>query len=138
MASNKPLKVSDHWSAEEYRQYCKKQQDQQVKANNSKYKNFETIIDGIKFDSKKEAEYYGVLKLRVKAGELKKVECHVAFPLIVNGVKVCDYEADFVLYYPNGTISVKDVKSNATEGLPVFRLKARLMSAIHKISVEIV
>lgn len=128
----------ENWTPEQYQAYYKQEQKKKSQAPRLKYGNTPTVIDGIRFDSKKESQYYGKLKMRLKAGEIKKIECHVPFPLIVHGVKICEYEADFIIYYPDGTFSVKDVKSEATEGLPVFRLKKALMLAIHKISVEIV
>jgi hypothetical protein len=126
------------WTPEQGREHFSKEQHKKNQAPRLKYGNTPTVIDGIRFDSKKESQYYGRCKMLVMAGKLLKVECHVRFPLIVHGVKICEYEADFVLYHPDKTISVKDVKSAATEGLAVFRLKKALMLAIHKINVEIV
>jgi hypothetical protein len=126
------------WTPEQGREHFKNEQHKKNQAPRLKYGNMPTVIDGIRFDSKKEAQYYGRCKMLVLAGKLLKVECHVRFPLIVQGVKICIYEADFVLYHPDKTISVKDVKSSATEGVAVFQLKKALMLAIHKINVEIV
>lgn len=128
----------ESWTPEQYQAYYQQEQRKKNNAPRLKYRNTPTVVDGIKFDSKKESQYYGRCKMLKKAGEITKIECHVPFPLIVNGVLICTYEADFVLYYPDGTVRVKDVKSEATEGLAVFRLKKALMLAIHKINVEIV
>jgi len=128
----------ESWTPEQYQAYYQQEQRKKNTAPRLKYNNTPTVVDGIKFDSKKESQYYGRCKMLKKAGEITKIECHVSFPLIVNGVLICTYEADFVLYYPDGTFRVKDVKSEATEGLAVFRLKKALMLAIHKINVEIV
>lgn len=128
----------ENWTPEQYRAYYQQEQRKKNNAPRLKYNNTPTVVDGIKFDSKKESQYYGYCKMLKQAGEVTKIECHVPFPLIVNGVLICTYEADFVLYYPDGTVRVKDVKSKATEGLAVFRLKKALMLAIHKINVEIV
>lgn len=128
----------ESWTPEQYQAYYRQEQLKMNNVPKLKYGNMPTVIDGIRFDSKKESQYYGRCKMLLKAGEIKKIECHVAFPLIVNGIKICDYEADFVLYYPDGSFRVKDVKSAATEGLAVFRLKKALMLAIHNINVEIV
>ena len=128
----------ESWTPEQYQAYYQQEQRKKNNAPRLKYRNTPTVVDGIKFDSKKESQYYGRCKMLKKAGEITKSECHVPFPLIVNGVLICTYEADFVLYYPDGTVRVKDVKSEATEGLAVFRLKKALMLAIHKINVEIV
>lgn len=95
-------------------------------------------MDGIIFDSIKEADYYGRLKLRVRAGELAKFEVHKVYDLFVEGELITTYEADFVLYFHEGTIRVIDVKSVATVGLQVFRIKAKLMKAIYKIEIQIV
>jgi lipopolysaccharide assembly outer membrane protein LptD (OstA) len=126
------------WTAEQYQAHYQQEQRKKNNAPRLKYNNTPTVVDGIKFDSKKESQYYGRCKMLKLAGKITKIECHVPFPLIVNGVLICTYEADFVLYYPDGSVRVKDVKSAATEGLPVFRLKKALMLAIHKINVEIV
>lgn len=126
------------WTPEQGREHFSKDHQKKNQAPRLKYGNTPTIIDDIRFDSKKESQYYGRCKILKKAGEIVKIECHVPFPLMVNGVLICTYEADFVLYYPDGTFRVKDVKSTATEGLAVFRLKKALMLAIHKINVEIV
>lgn len=46
-----------------------------------KYGNKRVEVDGIKFDSKHEAEFYQYLMLRVRAGELKSVLRQVKFDL---------------------------------------------------------
>ena len=48
----------------------------------SKYHNKKTIIDGIKFDSKKEADYYIKLKMLEKAGKIKDLRLQVEFVLL--------------------------------------------------------
>lgn len=90
-----------------------------------KYGNIKTIVDGIKFDSKREAAHYGELKLRQRAGEIFELELQPKYPLIVNGVKVATYIADF-RYKENGATVVVDVKGMKT---PVYNLKKRLMKA---------
>ena len=42
-----------------------------------KYYNKKVIIDGIKFDSKKESQYYLKLKMLEKAGKIKDLKCEV-------------------------------------------------------------
>jgi hypothetical protein len=48
-----------------------------------KYKNIKTVINGITFDSKKEAAYYGILKLKQKAGLIDRFEMQVRYDLVV-------------------------------------------------------
>lgn len=102
----------------------------------SKYKNKKTVFDGITFDSKKEAGYYGKLVLLKKSGEISDFKMQVRFPLKIKNKLICTYIADFVTYGKYGEIlEVIDVKGVI---LPLFRIKYKLMEAIHGITVKIV
>lgn len=101
----------------------------------SKYRSIPTIIDGIKFDSRKEAARWIELRLLEKARLISGLQRQVKYDLVVNGTKVCSYVADAV-YIENGELVVEDTKSVATQ-TPVFRLKAKLMAAIHGIKIRI-
>ena len=98
----------------------------------SKYRNVKTCVDGIRFDSKREAEYYAMLKLRKYAGEIVSFELQKPFPIIVNGIKICTYKADFVEYDKDGNRTVIDVKGFKT---PVYNLKKKLMKAVYGIDI---
>lgn len=51
------------------------------------------------------------------------------FPIICNGVKICDYIADFsYVDHKTGALTVEDTKGFAT---PVYRLKKRLFAACY-------
>lgn len=99
----------------------------------NKYHNVKTEIDGLKFDSKAEAKYYGVLKMRKLAGEIDSFDCQVRFDLIVNGFNSGFYKADFVTYKNGERLEVIDVKGVATQ---VFRLKKKLMKACHNVEIK--
>ena len=99
----------------------------------SKYKNGKTVIDGIKFDSAAEGARYQILRAKEKAGLIKNLELQVNYPLIVNGLKICDYRADFV-YELGGKKIVEDVKGQLHD---VFKLKYKLMFACLGITVLI-
>lgn len=102
-----------------------------------KYGNKKTVVDGIEFDSMKEAKRFGDLMLMLKAGEIALFERQVEFELQVNGKKVASYIADFVyLDMATGEKAVEDVKSVATRKLPVYRLKKKLMKSIHGIEIR--
>jgi hypothetical protein len=103
----------------------------------TKYKAIRTTVDGINFASKKEAHVYKQLKLREKAGELSDLKCQVTFPLVVGGVKVTSYRADFTYNDSNGKLRVVDAKGMRS-GTPydMFRLKAKLMLVLHGLMVE--
>src|SRR5688572_4528080 len=106
----------------------------------NKYHAKKTEIDGIVFDSQKEARRWGELALLRRAHEIKDLERQVKFELGINGVKVCDYFCDFH-YYERGPGSdwrlvVEDVKSEVTRKLAVYRIKKKLMRAIHGIDIR--
>ena len=68
----------------------------------SKYKSVKTQVDGITFDSKREAKRYCELKLLVKAKVIKDLRLQVPFELItkheIESIKIrtTKYIADFV------------------------------------------
>lgn len=64
----------------------------------NKYGAVPTIVDGIRFSSKAEARRYGELKLLQHAGHIKLLETQPRFPLIVKGILICKYVADFQYY----------------------------------------
>ena len=53
-----------------------------------KYKNVPTIVDGIRFDSKKEANRDAELRLLQRAGHITNLQRQVPFDLIVDEVAV--------------------------------------------------
>lgn len=91
-----------------------------------------TRIDGIYFDSQKEAKYYGQLKMRKLAGDIRDFKVHQVFDFVVNGVHICQYEVDFVIWHNSGRYEYVDVKGVKTE---VWTIKARLLKALHSIDV---
>ena len=104
-----------------------------------KYRNKPTEVDGIMFDSKKEARRWGELKLLEKAGGISKIKRQPEYHLSVNGVMICKYSADFEYYdhkwCPERKLIVEDVKSPATRKNPAYRIKKKLMKAIHGIDI---
>jgi hypothetical protein len=86
----------------------------------NKYNAKKTTVDGITFDSKREAERYCELKLLQRAGEISELRLQVPFELqpgfTVNGKKIrpIHYIADF-MYTQNGTHVVEDAKGHRTK-----------------------
>lgn len=101
-----------------------------------KYRNVPTVVDGVSFASKAEARRWGELRLLERAGEIADLQVQPSFDLIVNGVKVCRYVADFGYLEVNGPRIVEDVKSPATAANPVYRLKKKLLLACEGIAVK--
>lgn len=99
-----------------------------------KYHNKKTEIDGILFDSRREANRYQELKLWQMSGEIQDLVLQPSFDLIVQGGAVVGkYFADFK--YRMGTkVVIEDVKSPITK-TPVYRLKKRIVEAVHRIKI---
>lgn len=105
----------------------------QAKQTTRKYRNEPVEEDGHRFDSKAERARYRELKLMRAAGEISYLELQPDYPLIVNGVKIGTYIADFCYETDHGTV-VEDVKSPATR-TPVFRIKKKLVKALYGIEI---
>jgi len=90
-----------------------------------KYNNKRVLVDGILFDSQKEADYYSELKLQLKAGTIKGFCRQPEFILVEGfvGRKPVTYKADFIIFYPDGTAEIIDTKGMETE---TFKLKKKL------------
>ena len=102
----------------------------------NKYGNKVVVVDGERFDSKKEASVYFDRKIMQMAGEIKDLSRQQKFELNVDGKKVASYIADITYtVVATGVFVVEDVKSSATRKLPTYRLKKKLMKAIHGIDI---
>lgn len=104
------------------------------KAKRSKYKNIKTTVNGIKFDSKKEARRYCELIELYKAGQIEGLKLQRVFTLQEafttpegERVQAVKYIADFI-YYQDGMLIVEDVKSPATKNNAAYKLKKKLMA----------
>lgn len=115
------------WSEEEYEDYKVKSKSKIKKK--SKYRNKKVTIDGIEFDSKKEAHYYMQLKLLKQSGEIKDFGLQEKFVLqegfTKNGTRhrPITYYADFIIDNLDGSTDVVDVKGMETQ---VFKIKKKL------------
>jgi hypothetical protein len=131
-------------TAEEYKAWNAKKQ-----AKIPKFRNKKKIVNGLEFDSTKEARRYQDLVLMQSAGRISKLTRQTEYELKVNGILICIYVADFsyVQFVPGpdagkGWIGVyhghvvEDVKSKATRKLPVYAIKKKLMKAIHGIEIQ--
>jgi len=81
----------------------------------NKYNAKKQIYKGIKFDSKKELRRYLYLEILLAKKHIHSLEIHPVFPLMVNGVKIGRYTADFRYTTNKGEIIVEDVKSKITK-----------------------
>ena len=95
-------------------------------------------VDGIVFQSTKEADRYTELQNRVMAGEISDLKWQVSFRLYHAEKYLTTYIADFT-YQENGELVVEDCKGFKDRRSPVYRLfllKKRLMQVFLGIDVQ--
>lgn len=108
-----------------------------------KYRNNIVTVDGIEFDSRKEARRWAELSRMQEAGEISDLRRQVVFELAPAACLLPDYRqkpaikliADFT-YLRDGKLTVEDTKSVATRNLPVYRLKKHLLFTVHGLQVH--
>jgi hypothetical protein len=107
-------------------------------ARGSKFNAKKTVVDGIQFDSAKEAKRYAKLRALEDAGKIQGLRIQVPFELVpsfeCDGVKYrgMKYIADFV-YVRDGKQVVEDTKGRKTQE---YRLKKKLMAYLNHINIE--
>jgi hypothetical protein len=102
----------------------------------SKHRNVKTELDGITYDSAKEANRAAELALCVLGKKIADLSLQASFKLVVNEQSICFYVADFVYRdLMTGKMVVEDVKSEHTRKLPVYRIKKKLMKACFGIEI---
>lgn len=121
----------------------------------SKYGAEKTVVDGMTFDSRKEANRWGELCLLERAGEIKNLRRQVEYVLIPEkrepptvgkrgGVKegrviqkAVKYRADFVYASKDGKTIVEDVKGYKGGGAyAVFSIKKKLMREVFGLEIR--
>ena len=87
-------------------------------------------IDGIHFGSKKEAQYFGQLKLLQRAGEiiffLRQVPFHIGAGIT--------YRLDFMEFWSNGDIKFVEIKGFETKE---WKIKKKLVESLYPIKIEV-
>lgn len=103
-----------------------------------KYHAKKTVVDGITFDSRKEADRYLTLKAMEEEGAIEDLRRQVRYELVpafdVDGrhYRPVYYVADFV-YVEDGKEVVEDVKGMRTD---TYRLKSKLFAKRYGMSIK--
>lgn len=122
------MHVPERMTVEEARKY--------LSPKKNKYHNRRTEYNGRMFDSAHEArtaqELDNLRKAALPADRVVDVQYQVPFPIVVNGEKICRYEADFVVTYADDHVQVIDAKGVRTD---IFKLKKKLVKACHGIDI---
>ncbi len=87
-------------------------------------------VDEKHFDSKKEAQYYGILKLLQRTGEVLFFLRQVPFDL-PGGIK---YRVDFMEFWSNGDIKFVDCKGYMTR---LSKNKIKQVESLYPVKIEI-
>ncbi|SDI64969.1 Protein of unknown function [Paraburkholderia steynii] len=107
-------------------------------AARSKYGNVPTVVNGITFDSAREAARYEVLARLQLAGQISELQIQVPFDVVPAAVvagksrRPVRYIADFVYRDAGGARVVEDVKGMLTA---IYKLKRHLMKVVHGIDI---
>lgn len=96
-----------------------------------KFNAIQTVTDGIKFGSKKEAAYYAQLKLRQMSGEVLFFLRQVPFHL-PGGVRCV---VDFMEFNADGSVRIVEVKG---KDLAMGKLKRKQVEALYPITIDVV
>lgn len=103
-----------------------------VKKRRNKYGAERVELDGIRFDSKREAAFYSELTMRQGAGDIRYFHRQPIFDL-PGGVR---YVCDFLLVHNDGAIEYVDTKSPATAKDKTYRVKKKQTEAIYGITIK--
>ena len=100
----------------------------------SKYRNRRTVVNGVVFDSKREAERWCELCLMANAGAIENLQRQVKFEILpkTDKYRARHYIADFV-YRENGKLVVEDAKGAKTQ---VYLLKKAMMYERYGIDIH--
>jgi Protein of unknown function (DUF1064) len=98
----------------------------------NKYNAKPCAVDGFRFDSIAEADYYNILKCKVKFNEISFFIRQTPFHLPGNTRLVLD----FIVFNLDGSFQVMDVKGE--KPTPSWSSKRKILEAIYPIKIEIV
>lgn len=138
------------------RQLLEKLGAQQRRQSQAKYHNEPTVVNGIRFDSRKEARRYDELMVMLRAGEIRNLRLQAQYTLQESfitpegtRIRAIKYVADFAYDKRNKpnrnqpdlnepvcwTHVVEDVKSRATK-TPQYEMKKKLMYEKFRIEIR--
>ena len=89
-------------------------------------------VDGILFDSIKEAGRYSELKLLRSGGQVLMFLLQTPFHFHGGG----KYVLDFLVFWSDGRVTFEDVKSPATKKKETYRFKKRLVEQEYGITIS--
>ena len=98
----------------------------------------ERTIDGIVFDSKREASRYSDLKLAERANLIKNLTLQPEYPVQINGKHYCTYTPDFkYTEAATGKEIIEEVKSTGTMKDAAYRLRKKAAELYHGVEITV-
>lgn len=105
--------------------------------NRNKYGAIKTEVDGVTFDSKKEARRYTELKAFEAAGAISDLVLQPRFLFEHNGVRISSYKPDFqYVDTDTGETIIEDVKGGKATRTQAYVMRRKMMKAFHGIDVR--
>jgi len=100
-----------------------------------KYRNKPITVDGIRFDSGKEAARANELLMLYRDGEIIALVFHKRIPIHPEGSKPIYIEPDFIYIDKNLNVVVEDTKAPVTK-TRAYRIKKKLFEAKYGVKIE--
>lgn len=124
------------WSREEYEAHLAKANRALAAGETppkkpAKYRNTVAVVNGVRFDSRKEYRVWLTLVAAEERGEIRELRRQVKFPIIVDGELICTYVAD-ATYFRGERFVIEDAKSAVTRRNQLYRCKKALMRVVLK------
>ena len=134
-----PINNFDTITTEEYKKKFRKKEGKQRDEKGrikSKMGNVRTTYNGVEYDSTKEANFAKDLDWQLRAASIRAWERQVKIEIKIDEFHICNYKADFKVYYCDDSIMFFDIKGRK-EGLAyeLFKIKRKLIKKLYAIEI---
>ena len=92
-------------------------------------------LDGVVFDSKKEASRYAELKLLQRAGQISELQLQPSWVVEINGQRLCRYSCDFSYLDKERGFVLEEVKSSGSVKDAAYKLRRRAAELAYGIKI---
>ena len=119
------------WSADDYQKWSKEQLSKRLDKK-SKYSSNPTEYNGVKYASKKEANYAGSLDLLKRANAIKEWEREPRFIFHAYGERITTYKIDFKIIHNDNSIEYVEIKGGKSTQTQVWKIRWKFLKAYLK------
>lgn len=107
-----------------------------IQPKRQKFNARRTVVDGERFDSQREADYYGELLYRQKAGEIENIQRQPEYLITKDGIVLASFRPDFQFTVrATRTWEVHEVKGGKATRTEAYVLRKALVEAQHGIEI---